>query len=219
MKPHLISFKLCPYVQKAVLTLLSKGIDYEIEYIDLENPPAWFRELSPLGKVPVLKVGDEVLFESSVIVEYLDEVYGTSLHPSDALSKAQNRSWMEFGNECLMNVFNLIIQPEQQGFIEQREALRNKLDRLEKRLTGSSFFNGENVSLVDLSFTPFFQRLQYINEVSPGLLDPEHHPKLVHWSNKLLTQPIVSASTVAEIKQLYTGMMKKRSGYLSTLMT
>jgi len=219
MKPHLISFKLCPFVQKAVLTLLYKGIDFEIEYIDLENPPAWFKEISPLGKVPVLRVGEQVLFESSVIVEYLDEVYGQSLHPADPLLKAQNRSWMEFGNECLMNAFNLIVQPDQQGFNDQRKAMLDKLDQLEKQLSGSTFFNGNKLSLVDLSFTPFFQRLQYLNEVSTGLLDGERHPKVANWSTNLLAQPTVSASTVAEIRQLYTGMMKKRNGYLATLMS
>ena len=64
MKPKLISFKLCPYVQKAVLTLLTKHIDFDIEYIDLENPPQWFSDISPLGKVPVLKVGDQALVGS-----------------------------------------------------------------------------------------------------------------------------------------------------------
>jgi glutathione S-transferase len=54
MKPKLISFKLCPYVQKAILTLLHKGIDFDIEYIDLMDPPEWFKEISPLGKVLVL---------------------------------------------------------------------------------------------------------------------------------------------------------------------
>lgn len=218
MKPKLISFKLCPFVQKAVLTLLYKGIDFDIEYIDLENPPEWFGEISPLGKVPVLQVGDQMLFESSVIVEYLDEVYGDALHPADPLMKAQNRSWMEFGNECLMNGLNLIVAADETAFNEQRQAMINKLDRLEHKLGGDTYFNGAEVSLVDLSFTPFFQRLDYINEVSPGLIDNERHPRLHQWSNHLLAMDILDKSTVPEIKQLYTGMMKKRNGYLSTLM-
>ena len=218
MKPELISFKLCPFVQKAVLTLLSKGIDYSIKYIDLENPPEWFIEISPLGKVPVLKVGDQVLFESSVIVEYLDEVFGESLHPADPLIKAQNRSWMEFGNECLMNGFNLIVAPDEAEFNEQHEGMLNKLDQLEKQLDGSKYFNGDQLSLVDLSFTPFFQRLQYLNEASPGLVDELRHPEVSLWAKNLLEQPIVAASTVPEIRQLYMGMMKKRDGFLSTLM-
>lgn len=218
MKPELISFKLCPFVQKAVLTLLYKGINYKIDYIDLENPPHWFSELSPLGKVPVLKIGEQVLFESSVIIEYLDEVYGESLHPADPLQKAQNRSWMEFGNECLMNGFNLIIATDETDFHEQRNSMLNKLDQLENQLGADTFFNGEQISLVDLSFAPLFQRQHYLNEFSPGLMDKTRHPKVQQWSERLLSLDIVAASTVPEIKQLYTGMMKNRGGYLSTLM-
>jgi glutathione S-transferase len=218
MKPELISFKLCPFVQNAVLTLLYKGVSYNIEYIDLENPPAWFNELSPLGKVPVLKVNNQILFESSVIVEYLDEVYAKPLHPTDPLIKAQNRSWMEFGNECLMNGFNLIIQPEKSGFNEQLEFLSKKMGQLEKQLGGKAFFNGDQISLVDLSFTPFFQRQKIISEIYPGLIDKNLYPKVSDWSQNLLTQDIVSASTVPEIEQLYSGMIKKSNGYLSTLM-
>jgi len=218
MKPKLISFKLCPYVQKAVLTLLKKGIDFDIEYIDLENPPQWFGEISPLGKVPVLQVNDHMLFESSVIIEYLDEAYGESLHPKDPLQKAQNRSWMEFGNECLTNCFNLIVTPDENTFKEQREELLNKLDRLEHKMTGDVFFNGDEVSLIDLSFIPFFQRLSFIDEVTPGLIDDYRHPRLNHWANHLLAMDIVDQSAVPELKTLYTGMMNKRNGHLSTLM-
>ncbi|MCK4709498.1 MAG: glutathione S-transferase family protein [Gammaproteobacteria bacterium] len=218
MKPKLISFKLCPFVQKATLTLLHKGIDYDIEYIDLENPPLWFTKISPPGKVPVLKIDDQALFESSVIVEFLDEAFGKPLHPADPLTKAQNRSWMEFGNECLKNCFDLIVAPDETEFSVQQEAMQSKLDRLELQLTGKAYFNGDEISLVDLSFTPFFQRLEYLNAVTPGLIDASRHPRVTRWSDNLLSQQSVAASTVAEIKQIYTGMMKMRNGYLSTLM-
>lgn len=218
MKPKLISFKLCPFVQKAVLTLLAKGVDFDIEYIDLENPPEWFHKISPLGKVPVLQVGDQILFESTVIVEYLNEVYGTTLHPTDPLIKAQNRSWMEFGNECLMNGFNLVVAADEDAFNGHREAMQKKLDQLENQLENQSFFNGDEAYLVDLCFIPFFQRLSYINEVSPGLIDSNRNPKTTQWSKNILELNTVSESTVPEIKQMYNGMMKKRNGFLSTLM-
>ncbi len=62
MSLHLISFKTCPFVQRAVITLKHKNIDFDITYIDLADPPDWFLEISPLEKVPVLKVDDEILF-------------------------------------------------------------------------------------------------------------------------------------------------------------
>ncbi|HEY9734725.1 MAG TPA: glutathione S-transferase N-terminal domain-containing protein, partial [Trichocoleus sp.] len=63
----LISHKLCPYVQRSIITLIEKQIPHERAYIDLAHKPDWFLQRSPLGKVPILLVGEEVLFESAVI--------------------------------------------------------------------------------------------------------------------------------------------------------
>ena len=64
----LISHKLCPYVQRAVIALTEKGVPFERIDIDLANKPDWFLKISPLGKVPVLLVetadGEAALFES-----------------------------------------------------------------------------------------------------------------------------------------------------------
>ena len=78
-KPILIGFPRCPYVRRSELILREKNVDYEIKNIDMSNRPQWFIDISPLGKVPLLQIGDEVLFESGVINEYLDEVYGESI--------------------------------------------------------------------------------------------------------------------------------------------
>src|ERR1700738_2112415 len=69
----LISHKLCPYVQRAVIALTEKGVPFERIDIDLANKPDWFLAISPLGKTPVLQVGDSAIFESAVILEYLEE--------------------------------------------------------------------------------------------------------------------------------------------------
>src|SRR5882724_3279158 len=99
----LISHKLCPYVQRAVIALNEKGVAFERIDIDLANKPDWFLKVSPLGKVPVLSVktdgGEVALFESNVICEYIEDTQGGSrLHPQDPLQRAQHRAWMEFGH-------------------------------------------------------------------------------------------------------------------------
>ena len=90
-KLTLISHKLCPYVQRAVIALNEKGVPFERVDIDLANKPDWFLKLSPLGKVPVLIVrsdaGEVALFESNVICEYIEETQaGAKLHPQDAVA-------------------------------------------------------------------------------------------------------------------------------------
>src|ERR1700754_5027116 len=97
----LISHKLCPYVQRAVIALTEKGVPFERIDIDLANKPDWFLKLSPLGKTPVLLVGDHAIFESAVILEYLEETQAGPLHPSEALRRAEHRAFIEFGSAVL----------------------------------------------------------------------------------------------------------------------
>ena len=99
MDIELISFDLCPFVQRSVITLLEKNIPFKRTNIDLANKPDWFLQISPLGKVPVLRINGNILFESAVINEYLDEITPPSMHPQDSLQKAVNRAWIEFGSE------------------------------------------------------------------------------------------------------------------------
>src|SRR5215467_2696735 len=80
----LISHKLCPYVQRAVIALTEKGVPFERIDIDLANKPDWFLKISPLGKTPVLVVGDHAIFESAVILKYLEETQVEPLQPADA---------------------------------------------------------------------------------------------------------------------------------------
>jgi glutathione S-transferase len=82
----LISHPLCPFVQRAAIVLLEKGVSFDRINVDLADKPDWFLALSPTGKVPVLKVSQEdgsdaVLFESMVICEYLEETQAALLPP------------------------------------------------------------------------------------------------------------------------------------------
>jgi glutathione S-transferase len=134
MALHLISFKTCPFVQRAVITLKHKDIDFDITYIDLADPPDWFLEMSPLKKVPVLKVDDEILFESAVINEYLDEITGGDLQPKDPLARAKNRAWIEFASNMLGNLYMMKMSKDEERYTKYRQALVSQLQRVEKRL-------------------------------------------------------------------------------------
>ncbi|MGD9883263.1 MAG: glutathione S-transferase family protein, partial [Reyranella sp.] len=57
----LVSFDLCPYVQRAAIALAEKGVPFERRTVDLADKPDWFKAMSPLGKVPLLQVDGEVL--------------------------------------------------------------------------------------------------------------------------------------------------------------
>lgn len=213
MKPKLISFKICPFVQRSVIVLEEKGADYDIEYIDLQDPPGWFKELSPLGKVPILQVGDAVLFESAVIMEYLDETHPPSQHPADPLQKAGNRAWTEYASECLFAQHGMITAADAETFAEKEKALAEKLQRLEGLVAGP-FFNGEEMALVDVAYAPLFMRMDLLS----GWLDwkpLEGLPKLTEWSRRLLARESVQRSVVPEFPELIRTFIQNKGEYLT----
>src|SRR5579864_6125758 len=122
----LISHKLCPYVQRAVIALTEKGVPFERIDVDLANKPDWFLKLSPLGKTPVLVVDDTPIFESAVILEYLEETQLNPLHPADPLKRAEHRGWIEFGSAILNDIAGFYGAKDQGTFETKASALADK---------------------------------------------------------------------------------------------
>ena len=143
----LISHKLCPYVQRAVIALTEKGVPFERIDIDLANKPDWFVKISPLGKVPVLLVetadGEVALFESNVICEYIEDTQGgAKLHPQDPLQRAQHRAWMEFGSTILSELWGLETTGDPAVFETKRKAVAAKFAQVEKTLGAGPYLCG-----------------------------------------------------------------------------
>ena len=212
MAIHLISFKTCPFVQRAVITLKYKNIDFDITYIDLADPPDWFLEISPLQKVPVLKVDDEILFESAVINEYLDDITGGALQPKDSLARAKNRAWIEFASSMLDNLYMMKMSKEEEKYDKYRERLIDQMQRVEKRLGDGPWFNGADFSLADTAFAPLF-RQNSVADYKLSVIDPQSMPKVDAWSRRLLALPAVRESVVDEFEELYIGAMQMNGSY------
>src|SRR4051812_22549384 len=158
MKLTLISHTLCPYVQRAAIVLAEKGVDFDRRDVDLANKPDWFKAVSPLGKTPVLLAGEDAVFESAVICEYLDDTLLPRLHPADALKRAQHRAWMEFGSSVLNTIGAFYNAPDAASLQSRREELAGKFAQLEAVLpVRGPFFSGEAFSMVDAVFGPVFR--------------------------------------------------------------
>src|SRR5229473_1983348 len=134
---RLISHKLCPYVQRAVIALTEKGVSFERIDIDLANKPDWFLAISPLGKTPVLQVGDVPIFESAVILEYLEETEPKPLHPADPLTRAEHRAWIEFGSTVLSDIAGFYTAKDEATFKAKSAQLEQKFARIEARIKAS----------------------------------------------------------------------------------
>ncbi len=217
MDLQLVSFKLCPYVQRSVITLNHKGAAYDITYIDLDNKPDWFLDKSPLGLVPILEVdGKDVIFESAVINEFVNEVTDGDMHPSDPVRKAHNRAWIEFGSTLLGDYYMLTVG-DAAGFEERKKNINDKLAKAEALAIGDGpFFNGDAPSLVDTAWAPFFMRLALVEKHTP-IVDWSKLPKAAAWRDVLLGWDAVQNSVVPEFEDLFDQYLAAKGSHLTTL--
>lgn len=187
----LISHALCPYVQRAAIVLMEKGVEFERREIDLANKPSWFLELSPLGKTPVLLVDGEAIFESAVICEFLDETEGARLHPEAPLLRARHRAWMEFGSSLLNTIGAFYNAPNEEALDARTRDIRHRFEQLEATLREGPYFAGEHFSIVDAVFGPVFRYF----DVFETLGDFDFFgdlPKVAAWRRNLAARHSVS---------------------------
>lgn len=202
--PHaqltLISHPLCPFVQRAAIVLLEKNVPFERVDVDLSAKPSWFLALSPTGKVPLLKVelpdrAHAILFESMAICEYLNETQGgASLYSNDALVRAQQRAWVEFGGAVLTDAWQFLNAKDFATADSKKAALRGKLQRLEGELDQAPYFSGSTFGMVDAVFAPVFR---YFDLLKPVVSQPifENLPRVSAWRESLADRPsVISAA-------------------------
>jgi glutathione S-transferase len=196
-KLTLVSHHLCPYVQRAAIALAEKGVPFERRYIDLSAKPDWFLAISPLGKVPLLIVRQDdgteaVLFESAVICEYLEETQpGAPLLPTNPLTRARQRGWIEFGSSILSDLWGFETAKDAKTYETKRNALVEKFERVEVELGKGPFFTGPGFSLVDAVFAPIFRYFDVFDTIaSVGMFDGL--PRITTWRTALASRQSVS---------------------------
>jgi len=217
-KFKLISFPICPYVQRSLIILKEKNIPFEIEYINLMDPPVWFHDISPLGKVPVLLVDDKPLFESMVICDYLDEITEGSLYPSDVFLKAQNRAWIEFGNDILSTTFDFLRTDDQKKFNLCIDTLMDRFEMLEEEFSNGDYFNGTDFSIIDAVYAPIFRYHKRIEEYKDyGIF--EDAPNVRAWGERLLERSSVMNSIPANYSEALKKFLTNQNSILGNLLT
>ena len=206
-KYRLCSFKTCPWVQRAAIVLRAKNVDYDIEYIDRDNRPEWFRKISPHSKVPVLQIdGEHALFESNAIAEYLEETAAPRLHPEDPIERARNRAWTDFVPTFAAAISTTAYANTEEEFTTRAAKIAEPFGKLEEALSrrgnDGPYFNGPKLSLVDAAYAPFLQRYTFMDRLRPlGII--EKFPLLSKWRDALLAAAAVKASTVPEIEEAW----------------
>jgi len=215
----LVSFKTCPWVQRAAIVLREKNVAFEFRHIEPDNRPDWFLAISPHKKVPVLRIDGSVsLFESNAIAEYLDETIAPRLHPDDPVLRAINRAWTDYVPTFAASVTATGYADDEVSYRESAEKIPVTFERLEraleKRSAAGPFFNGAKYSLVDAAYAPFLQRYFFLDRVKPlGVI--EKFPRLNAWAEALVERPSTHSFPEAEFEALYRLNLKRRKKWVS----
>ncbi|MCW5656079.1 MAG: glutathione S-transferase family protein [Burkholderiaceae bacterium] len=210
----LVSHALCPYVQRAAIVLAEKRVAFTRCDVDLAHKPDWFLAVSPLGKTPVLLVGDTPIFESAVICEYLDDTLAPRLHPAEPLRRARHRAWMEFGSAVLNGIAAFYAAPDPAALRSRRDELVQRFATLEAALGDGPWFDGTCFSMVDAVFGPVFRYFDAFERIDDfGFFDAA--PKVGAWRAQLAARASVRGAVATDYDERLLQFLRRRGSALS----
>jgi len=176
----------CPFAQRSRLVLIEKDVPFTLTEIDLDNKPDWFIDISPNGRVPMIRNGKYIIWESAVINEYLEEVFPTPpMMPETPEDRALVRIWVAYANDILVPLFYKLMAARD-GASQKKVGgeMRLVLEFIEKeglgQATDGPYFLGRKPGLADFTFYPFFERWPAIAHYS-GLELSDDYPRLGKW--------------------------------------
>ena len=197
MRVKLYNTQRCPYARRTRMVLHEMGVEFETYEVDLENKSEEFLEASPTGKVPVIVVEGDSIYESNVVNQYLDEVIDEPrLMPEEAKRRAYARIWMASADTDFFPAILVASVGRARGSSEERiseafEKLRAVLRKVEERLEDRDYLADE-FSLTDIAHAGNFVRLRELEE--RGEISLAEYPNVAAWMERLETRESYKAA-------------------------
>ena len=181
----LISHKLCPYVQRAVIALTEKGVAVRADrYRSCQQAGLVSGDLAARQDAGAAGRRYARSFESAVILEYLEETQPKPLHPADPLTRAEHRAWIEFGSAVLNDIAGFYAAPDEAAFKAKASQLEAAFCAAGGARRGRAMVRRREFSLVDAVFGPVFRYFDVFDEIADfGILAGK--PKLARWRKRL----------------------------------
>jgi glutathione S-transferase len=165
------------------MTCVEKGLDYELVPVPYGSEE--HGALHPFRRMPILQIGERVIFETLAATGYVDEAFdGPALQPADPVGRAAMRTWMGVCGDYLFRQLVRGIPRDRPPSTEEHETAREALGRAESILTDDPFLAGGTLTLADLYLAP---QLANCREKAPELL--AEHPGLTAWLRKIEPRP------------------------------
>ena len=203
-----------------MILMRAKEVEFEVTYINLQDKPDWFLEISPHGKVPVLKVDEEILFESNAIAEYLDEMIEPRLHSADPIKRARNRAWTDFAPDFASALSSIHYAKSREDMEKAIAEAPKRLQRVETALAeergnDGPFFNGAELCLVDAAYAPFLQRYTFVDRVLQNDVLKDF-PLIQAWADALLSDERVTGAAAPNFEEEFVAGLKRRERYAAS---
>jgi RNA polymerase-associated protein len=188
----------CPLSHRVRIVLAEKGITADIIDVDVNNPPEDLIDINAYNSVPTLVDRDLVLYDSMIIMEYLDERFPhPPLMPVDPVSRARTRMML---HRIDKDWYGLIcdLTSDDAGRAERaRDVLRNDFTMLSPLLAKKPFFMSDEFALIECAIAPILWRLPLY-----GVEIPSHLKPLLRYAERIFGRPSFRASLSAAEQEL-----------------
>jgi glutathione S-transferase len=189
--------------------------------IDLENKPDWLKEISPNGRVPVLRVGDKVwLFESGAIARFVDSQAGGRLMPEDPLACAQHDAWMCYGDDMLSIVAGIIYRDESEAAVAQSiGVLADRLRVMDCRFSPHPHFAGPEFGLVDAVMVTLFRSFAVLDSLSDLQITARLSGVQKAWWERVRVRRSVQAAAPRDFDDEYADFIASKNSHAGRVLT
>lgn len=157
----LFSSPTCPYSHRARIVLAEKGINFEVVDVVADKLPEDLLDLNPYHTVPTLVDRELVLYNSQVIIEYLDERFPhPPLMPVDPVSRAKSRLALHRIDQDWYPQVDELESKDPKRAEKARKILRDSLISSSEIFAFKPYFLSDDFSLIDSAIAPLLWRLQ-----------------------------------------------------------
>ncbi len=187
----------CPFSHRCRIVLFEKGMDFQINDVDIHDKPEDLAVMNPYNEVPVLVERDLILHEANIINEYIDERFPhPQLMPADPIMRARARLFLHrFEQELFVHVRVLESAGTSKKDLEKaRVSIRDNLTQIAPVFTKQKFMLGEEFSMLDVAVAPLLWRLEHY-----GIEFGKPNPNLMKYAERLFSrQAFIDSLTPAE---------------------
>ncbi|MGW8248029.1 MAG: glutathione S-transferase N-terminal domain-containing protein [Acidiferrobacterales bacterium] len=187
-----------PYSHRTRIVLFEKDVECQIIDVDVDNKPRELADLNPYNQVPTIVDRELVLYESLIIMEYLDErLPHPPLMPVDPVNRARARMMLMRFDRDWYSLLPIIMGSDKRAATKARNTLRDGLTVISPIFKDQPYLLGEEMSLVDCSLAPILWRLPVY-----GIQLPRQAKPIIEYSERMFARKSFSASLTEAEKEM-----------------